>query len=144
MSGDFETAVGPADLVRLALRLIVEGALEGGVSDALGRERNERGEGEKAGYRNGYRRGKMKTAEGAVEYSAPQVHDAPEPFVSSVRAALSGRTRKLERLAVELYARGLSMREIEEAFTDEMRRRLLSRATVSEVTERLWAQYEDF
>jgi hypothetical protein len=32
----------------------------------LGRKRDERGEGEKAGYRNGYRQGKVKTAEGAV------------------------------------------------------------------------------
>src|SRR5271157_4781598 len=94
-------------------RLIVEEALEGEVFDALGRERYERGEGEKAGYRNGYRTGKVKTAEGAVDYSAPQVRDTPEPFVSPVRAALSGRTQELERLAVELYARGLSTRDIE-------------------------------
>ena len=112
MSGDLGTAAGRGDLVRLALRLIVEEALEGEVSDVLGRERYERGEGEKAGYRNGYRPGKVKTAEGAVDYSAPQVRDTPEPFVSSVRAALSGRTRELERLAVELYARGLSTRDI--------------------------------
>ena len=93
MNGDLGTAAGRSDLVRLALRLIVEEALEGEVADALGRERYERGEGEKAGYRNGYRTGKVKTAEGAVEYSAPQVRDTPEPFVSSVRAALAGRTR---------------------------------------------------
>ena len=66
----------------------------------------------------------MKTAEGAVEDSAPQVRDTPEPFVSNVRAALSGRTEALERLAVELYARGLSTRDIEDAFTDEQGRRL--------------------
>lgn len=56
MNGDLGTADGRSDLVRLALRLIVEEALEGEVSDALGRERYERsegGEGEKAGYRNG-------------------------------------------------------------------------------------------
>ena len=94
MNGDLGTASGRGDLVHLALRLIVEEALEGEVSDVLGRERYERGEGEKAGYRNGYRPGKMKTAEGAVDYSAPQVRDTPEPFVSSVRAALSGRTRE--------------------------------------------------
>ena len=85
----------------------------------------------------------MKTAEGAVDYSAPQVRDTPEPFVSAC-AALSGRTQDLERLAVELYARGLSTRDIEDAFTDETGRRLLSRAAVSEITERLWAEYEDF
>jgi transposase-like protein len=144
MKGELGTAAGRSDLVRLALRLIVEEALEGEVADVLGRERYERGEGEKAGYRNGYRPGKVKTAEGAVEYSAPQVRDTPEPFVSSVRSALSGRTRELERLAVELYARGLSTRDIEDAFTDQTGRRLLSRAAVSEITEKLWAEYEDF
>ena len=144
MNGELGTAAGRGDLVRLALRLIVEEALEGEVSDALGRKRYERGEDGKAGYRNGYRPGKMKTAEGAVDYSAPQVRDTPEPFVSNVRAALSGRTRELERLAVELYARGLSTRDIEDAFTDESGQRLLSRAAVSEITEKLWAEYEDF
>ena len=144
MNGDLGTAAGRSDLVRLALRLIVEEALEGEVADVLGRERYERGDGEKAGYRNGYRLGKVKTAEGAVDYSAPQVRDTPEPFVSGVRAALSGRTRELERLAVELYAPGLSTRDIEDTFTNDTGRRLLSRAAVSEITEKLWAEYEDF
>ena len=144
MNGELGTAAGRSDLVHLALRLIVEEALEGEVADVLGRERYERAEGDKAGYRNGYRTGKVKTAEGAVDYSAPQVRDTPAPFVSGVRAALSGRTEELERLAVELYARGLSTRDIEDAFTDEKGRRLLSRAAVSEITERLWAEYEDF
>ena len=31
-----------------------------------------------------------------------------------------------------------------DAFTDESGRRLLSRAAVSEITERLWAEYEAF
>ena len=49
MNGELGTAAGRSDLVRLALRLIVEEALEGEVSDVLGRERYERGDGEKAG-----------------------------------------------------------------------------------------------
>jgi putative transposase len=101
-------------------------------------------EGAPAGYRNGYRPGKIRTAEGIVEYAAPQVRDTPEPFVSAIRAALGGRTEALEQLAVELYARGLSTRDIEDTFTDEDGRRLLSRAAVSEITERLWAEYEGF
>ena len=144
MNGELGTAAGRSDLVRLALRLIVEEALEGEVATRLDANVTSAARASKAGYRNGYRTGKVKTAEGAVDYSAPQVRDTPEPFVSSVRAALSGRTRELERLAVELYARGLSTRDIEDAFTDERGRRLLSRAAVSEITERLWAEYEDF
>jgi putative transposase len=38
----------------------------------------------------------------------------------------------------------LLTRDIEDAFTDETGRRFLSRATVSEVTERLWTEYKDF
>ena len=45
MNGELGTAAGRSDLVRLALRLIVEEALESEVSDVLGRERYERGEG---------------------------------------------------------------------------------------------------
>ena len=37
-----------------------------------------------------------------------------EPFVSGIRQNLAGRTGALEDLAVELYARGLSTRDIEE------------------------------
>jgi len=110
MNGELGTASGRSDLVRLALRLIVEEVLEAEVADALGRERYARGDGGKTGYRNGYRMGKVKTAEGAVEYSAPQVRETPEPFVSGVRAALSGRTQALEDLAVELYARAVDAR----------------------------------
>ena len=86
----------------------------------------------------------MKTAEGMVEYAAPQVRDTAEPFVSAVRENLAGRTEALEDLAIELYARGLSTRDIEDTFTDHQGRKLLSRAAVSEITERLWEDYAAF
>ena len=34
---------------------------------------------------HGYRTGKVKTAEGAVDYSVPQVRATPEPFVLRMR-----------------------------------------------------------
>jgi transposase-like protein len=55
-----------------------------------------------------------------------------------------GRTEELEALAVEMYARGLSTRDIEAVFAGADGRSLLSRTAVSEVTERLWAEYEAF
>jgi transposase-like protein len=144
IDGRLETAPDRSSLMLLAARLILEEALEGEVRDAIGRERYERAEGEAQGYRNGYRPGRMKTAEGMVEFSAPQVRDTAEPFASAIRENLAGRTEALEDLAVELYARGLSTRDIEDAFKDERGRRLLSRAAVSEISERLWAEYEAF
>jgi transposase-like protein len=46
----------------------------------------------------------------------------------------------LEALAVEMYARGLSTRDVEAVFLDADGRSLLSRTAVSEVTERLWVE----
>jgi len=144
IDGRLASAPERSDLMLLAARLILEEALEGEVRDRLGRERYERTEGPPTGYRNGYRTGRMKTAEGMVEYAAPQVRATSEPFVSAVRENLAGRTGALEALAIELDARGLSTRDIEDTFTDEKGRRLLSRAAVSEITERLWEDYAAF
>ena len=144
IDGRLGTAPDRSNLVLLAAQLILEETLEGEVRDRLGRERYERADGEPAGYRNGYRTGRMKTAEGMVEHAAPQVRDTAEPFVSAVRENLAGRTEALEDLAIELHARGLSTRDIEDTFTDAQGRRLLSRAAVSEITERLWEDYAAF
>src|SRR5215472_5649015 len=144
MEGHGEKADLRSELVRLAARLIVEEGQEGETADALGREYYVRGAAAGAGYRNGYRRGRLKTAEGVVEYAAPQICDRAVPFRSRLREIIRGRTEELEALAVEMYARGLSTRDIEALFADEDGRSLLSRTAVSEVTERLWAEYEAF
>jgi putative transposase len=144
MSGHGEEGDLRSELVRLAARLILEEGLEGEATDALGREYYARSGIPGAGYRNGYRTGRLKTAEGTVEYAAPQISDRAVPFRSSLREIIRGRTEELEALAVEMYARGLSTRDIEALFTDERGRSLLSRTAVSEITERLWAEYEAF
>jgi putative transposase len=131
-------------LLRLATRLIVEEALEAEVEDALGRGYYAHGAAPGAGYRNGYRTGRLKTAEGPIGYAAPQVADRDEPFRSALRTGLQGRTEALEDLAVELFARGLSTRDIADVFTDRDGRPLLSRAAVSQLSERLWAEYQTF
>jgi putative transposase len=133
-----------AELLKLAVRKIVEEALEAEVAEAVGREYYENGAVPGGGYRNGYRRGRLRSAEGSIEYGVPQVADRAEPFVSRVRAGLAGRTAELERLAVEMFARGLSTRDIEAAFRDATGTSLLSRTAVSQVTERLWQEYEGF
>jgi hypothetical protein len=52
-------------LLRLATRLVVEEALKAEVEDALDRGYYAHGAAQGAGYRNGYRTGRLKTAEGA-------------------------------------------------------------------------------
>ena len=144
MEGRSEVGDGRWELVRLAARLVIEEALEGEARDALGRDYYTRGATPGAGYCNGYRPGRVKSAEGAIAYSAPQIADRSEPFRSRIREVVRGRTEELEALAVEMYARGLSTRDIEAVFADTEGRSLLSRTAVSEITERLWAEYEAF
>src|SRR3979490_1321599 len=121
---DLFSGKGGADrsgLVRQAARLIVEEALESEAPQELGGGYYENGANER-GYPNGYRTGKVKTAEGVIEFAVPQVSDTAEPFRSQIRQVIRGRTEELERLAGEMYARGLSGRDIEGAFNDETRR----------------------
>jgi transposase-like protein len=134
-----------AELIQLGVRRLVEEALAAEASEALGRGYYQReSERRAAGYRNGYRRGRMRTAAGAIEYAAPQVSDRAEPFRSRLRAQLNRRSGTLEQLALEMYARGLSTRDIEAAFSDEDGNSLLSKSAVSELTKRLWTEYEAF
>ena len=130
--------------MKLATRLIVEEALEAESRDALGRDYYEHGASPGQGWRNGVRMGRLKTAEGLVDYAAPQIAGREEPFRSEIRESLKGRTQALEDLAVEMLARGLSVRDIEDAFKDESGRLLLSRTAVSEIGDRLWADYQEF
>ncbi|TMC70524.1 MAG: hypothetical protein E6J18_10000 [Chloroflexi bacterium] len=62
-----------AELLKLAVRKIVEEALEAEVAEVVGRGYYEGGATPGAGYRNGYRRSRLRTAEGAIEYGVPQV-----------------------------------------------------------------------
>jgi putative transposase len=144
IEGRLASPDGRAELVKLATRLIVEEALEGEAGDAVGREYYAHGAEPGRGYRNGVRAGRLKTAEGLIDYLAPQITDRDVPFRSKIREHLAGRTQALEELAVELLARGLSVRDIEDAFKDETGRLLLSRTAVSEIGERLWADYQEF
>jgi len=144
MEGRSESPDMRSDLVRLAARLIIEEGLEGEARDALGRDYYAHGSEPGRGYRNGYRTGRLKSAEGAIEFSAPQIADRAEPFRSRLREAVQGRTEELEALAVEMYARGLSTRDIETLMADATGKPLLSRTAVSQITERLWAEYEGF
>lgn len=134
--------------VRQAVRLMIEEALEAEVSERVGRGYYERGsraadEAVTGGYRNGVRVGRLKSAEGVIEYGVPQVRGL-EGWQSEIRAALCGKSEELERLAVEMYARGLSMRDIEAAFTAADGRCVLSRSAASRVCEVLWADYQEF
>lgn len=74
----------------------------------------------------------------------PQVRQAPETYRSRLMEALEGPSPALERLVQQMYVRGLSTRDIEEALEQATGQRLLSRSAVSELSESLWEDYQAF
>jgi len=48
----------------------------------------------------------------------PQVRGADAPFRSTLLSFLAGNSEVLDRLVTEMYARGLSTRDVEDAFRD--------------------------
>ena len=132
-------------LVETVTRLVVQELLEGEQGDFLGgRGRYQRRGEEQLGLRNGYERGRLRTAEGFVDVAVPQVRGAGEPFRSSLMGFLDGNSEVLESLVNEMYARGLSTRDVEDAFRDATGELLISRSKVSEITDRLWEDYQAF
>ena len=127
-------------LIRVGMQQLLEELLKAEQRDFLGVGRYERGQA-RQGQRNGYEPVSVETGEGKVELQAPQVRKATLPFESKLLGFLKGRTETVERLVTELYAHGLSTRDIEQAFTDATGQTILSKSAVSEVTERLWAEY---
>jgi transposase-like protein len=142
IEGRLASPAGRSELVELATRLIVEEALAGEVRDALDRGYYERGDAPGQGHRNGHRTHRLKTAEGGLESSAPQVAGLEQPFRSARRDRLKGHTEALESLAVEMLARGMSVCDIEDAFKDETGRLLLSKTALAEIGKQLWEDYQ--
>jgi transposase-like protein len=130
-------------LMNLAMRRIVQEVLENEVADFTGRNYYKHAA-VKSGYRNGYEPSTLRTAEGHVDILRPQVRDGETPFDSKTWPHLKKNTEKLEHMAVEMYVRGCSTRDVEDLLKDDQGRILLSRSSVSRLNETLWTEYLAF
>jgi putative transposase len=125
-------------LIERSLKMMFHKILEKEVRDYLGRDHYERGAGNREGYRNGYETKRLKTAEGEIELAAPQLRDTEECYRSGFLGRIDSLSPQLKQLVVEMYVRGLSARDIEEALRDrETGKLLISKDGVSELTEEL-------
>jgi putative transposase len=103
--------------VELAIRLVVQQPLEAEQADFLGgRGRYEQRSAGQRGSRKGYEPGRVRTAEGAILVQVPKVRGTDQPFRSSLMSFWEGNSEVAERLVAEMYARGLSTRDVEDAF----------------------------
>ncbi len=140
-----------ADAEDLISQLLLFGAqrlaqemLEQEISDYLGRDHYEcRDENaDQEGYRNVSRAINVDTAEGCIQLKVYQVRETLESYRSRIASFLRGNSDVLERLAVEMYTRGLSNRDIEDAFQEVTGDQLLSRTAVSHLTDQLWEDHQ--
>lgn len=126
--------------------LIIQEMLEEEVTEHLGRESYER-DPEKSyfqGHRNGYEPKQLKTPEGRMRLQIPQVRGGEEVYRSKLKDFFKSNTDILEKLAVEMYVRGLSTRDIDESLETVTGERFLSQRSISNITESLWEDYQRF
>ena len=131
-------------LIKKSVSKIVHETLEQEISDYLGRDYYQRKEASRTGYRNGYEPKTLKTAEGKIKIEAPQLRNTEQTYRSSFLDKIKTRTSELERLAIEMYVRGLSTRDIEDTFKDDNGKNMISKDGVSQITESLSDEYNRF
>lgn len=131
------------EFVRLTVEKTLQELLESEQEEHLGRARYERG-GERGVYRNGYEPGHLKTAEGMMRVEKPQIRGLDEPYRSGIWARLDDLSGALSGLVIEMYASGMSNRDVEQSLEKALGRFVISKSSVSEITEELTAEYEVF
>ena len=134
------------DFIKIGMEKVIQEALEGEVTEFLGRDWYQRKEGDEKfnGYRNGYYDRKIKTTGGTLEVKAPRVRESEEEFESQILERIEYLEKEVKKLTMEMYVRGLSTRDIEETFIDSEGHKLLSKSTVSKINEKLQEEYEKF
>jgi transposase-like protein len=139
----WETNGHPLDnFVRLGARYMLQVAVEQEVEDYLGRAHYHRGSRRKKGWRNGYEPAKVKTANGMLEIDLPQLRATEEPYHSRLARMFRQGSDVLGRMVTEMYIRGLSTRDVENAFIQSLGERILSRSSVSRITRRLQQDFD--
>lgn len=147
VNGEVKAENFVTELMRRGAEYLLQEILESEVSDFLSRgwyERKGRDNRENPGYRNGYLDREMRTVSGKLRVRRPRVRETEQPFESRVLSKIDRLEERLAKLTTELYVRGLSTRDIEEAVVDEDGKPLLSRNSVSKLTDELYAEYEGF
>jgi putative transposase len=133
-----------SEIIRKSVKRIFQEILEQEVQDYLGRGYYERNPESRRGYRNGYESKRLKTAEGNVVIDVPQLRNTDELYRSQFLRQQKTISPELERLAIEMYTRGLSTRDIEDALKGKDGKTLISKTGVSEITKELSEEYERF
>jgi putative transposase len=131
------------EVARLSVRLVMQAALEAEVSEFFGRDRYQRGERERIGYRNGHTELTVKTTAGPVVLERPKVRGTSQPFTSRLLGKGVSRTNALEALVISGFVRGLSVRDVEAALAEALGpEAALSKSTVSRICQAIKDEFD--
>ena len=140
-------AVGEASLdfsgyCRLAAQAMLQTAMEVEATEFIGRSSYQRRAADQSIYRNGFKRRKVTTGEGAVELYVPQTREGVEPFQTAILGAFQRRSEVLEAMIPQLYVKGLSVRDISDTFRKVFEDEGVSPSTASRVAQTIRADFE--
>lgn len=128
----FKTGKQLNDFLGQVQKRAIEKMLEGELDGHLGYEKNEQSGNKNA--RNGYGKKKIKTSYGASEIKVPRDRDASfNPMIVPKRESM---VEGIEEVIVSLYAKGMSVSDIEEQIKDIYKFEV-STATISRITSRV-------
>ena len=127
---------------RLAAQAMLQTAMEVEATEFIGRTSYQRREEDQALYRNGYKRRKVATGEGAIELLVPQTRDGAEPFQTKIVEAYRRRSETLEALIPQLYVKGLSVRDVSDAMSVVFEDAGVSPATASRIGQTIQEDFE--
>jgi putative transposase len=128
----FKTGQQLNDFLGQIQKRAIEKMLEGELDSHLGYEKNEQNDNTNA--RNGYGKKKIKTSYGESEIKVPLDRDSSfNPMIVPKRESM---VEGIEEVIVSLYAKGMSVSDIEEQIKDVYKFEVSS-ATISRITSRV-------
>jgi transposase-like protein len=143
----FEQAMKQGDLdftgyCRLAAQAMLQLAVEEEAAEFIGRASYQRLVGGRTPYRNGYKRRKVLTGEGAIQLAIPQTRNGRKRFQTAILRPFQRRSEMLDALIPQLFVKGLSVRDVSDAFGCVLQDQGISAATASRVAQTIREDFE--
>jgi putative transposase len=117
----------------------IQQTLEVEAEEFLGRKRYEHTESAK-GYRNGSYAKRVRLSGGSVTIQKSHFRNTKEKFASRILKGIADLAEKVRSMALEMYVRGLSTRDIEATLREPDGKPMFSRTMISTLTQRLYEQ----
>ncbi len=121
----------------------IQQTLDVEVEEFLGRKWYEHSE-QLKGYRNGSYPKRVMLPGSTLTIQSPHFRNAKEKFTSRILRGIAQLSDKLRMVALEMYVRGLSTRDIEATLREPNGKPMFSRSMISTLSERLYEQYKEF